>query len=95
MRVTAERYSAIAWAHTHLQAIILAYSTRTGRSGLDFNGLFTPDIHSVLHRVVDEGRPLCPITLVAGVLHTNEKTPGGYVKVSVFQQVFYDAFFAN
>ena len=96
MRVAAERYSAIAWARRHLQGIILAYFTLTRRFGPDLNDLlYTPDIHSFLHRDVDEARPLYPITLLAGAIHTNEKTPGGFFKASVFQQVFYDAFFAK
>ena len=88
MRVAAERYSAIAWARRHLQGIILACFTLTRRFGPDLNDLLCiPDIHSFLHRVVDEARSLYPIILLAGALHTNEKTPGVSFKDSAFQHL--------
>ena len=96
MGVAAEVYSAGACVWGHLQRVIQACSRGTLYTGLDLYDITSSiGFNSGLHRVVDEIRPHLPVALVAGVLHTNEKTPGGYVKVSVFQQVFYDAFFAN
>ena len=43
------------------------------------------------HRIVDEIRPYVPVALVAGALHTNEKTLRMRVKLRACQQVFYFA----
>ena len=47
--------------------------------------------NSGLHRLVDEMRPLLPVALGAGALHTHEKTPRLVVKPHASQQVFYFA----
>ena len=44
--------------------------------------------NSGLHRPVDEIRPDLPIALVAGALHTKQKTARNPVKLRAFEQVF-------
>ena len=66
--------------------------TGTGYFGPDFYDFATSiAINSGLHRVVDEIRPPLPVALLAGALHTHEKTPRILVKRHACQQVFYFA----
>ena len=45
-----------------------------------------------MRRLVDKIRPLIPVALPAGALHTNEKTPRIPVNCRACEQVFYVAF---
>ena len=92
MPVAAEVYSAGACARGHLQRVILACSSGTSYSGLDLYDIGSSiGFNSGLHRFVDEIRPFLPVALVAGALHTNEKTPRMPVKRQACQQVSYCA----
>ena len=90
MPVAAKVYSAVACVWGHLQRVILACSSGTSYFGLDLYDIAsTIGCNSLLHRLVDEIWPVRPVALVAGVLHTNEKTPMLPVKIRACQQVFY------
>ena len=93
MSAVAEEYSAVASERGHLQRVIQASSHFTVNSGLDlYDVFFSIGFNTGLHCVVDEIRPFAPVDVVAGALHTKEKTPRRYVRKShVFQQVFYFA----
>ena len=47
--------------------------------------------NSGLHRLVDKIWPLIPVVLLAGALHTNEKTPSIPFKCRACEEVFYVA----
>ena len=92
MLVTAEVYSAGARVRGHLQRVIQACSRGTCCSGLGLYDIVSSiGLNSGLHRLVDEIRPDLPFAVVAGALHTNEKTPRIPVKRRACQQVFYFA----
>ena len=92
MPVAAKVFSAGACVWGHLQRVILACSSGTSYFGLDLYDIAsTIGCNSLLHRLVDETWPVRPVALVAGVLHTNEKTPTIPVKFRACQQVFYFA----
>ena len=90
MRVAAEVFSAGATVGGYLQRVIQASFTATCYFGLDVYAIGTICGNSGAHRVVDESRPGCPVALVAGVFHANEKTSRMFVvKCCACQQVFY------
>ena len=92
MRIAAEVYSAGATVGSYLQRVIQASFTTTPCFGLDVYAIGTICGNSGAHRLVDESRPSCPVALVAGVFHANEKTSRIFVVIVKFracQQVFY------
>ena len=92
MPVGAKVYSAVACAWGHLQRVIQACSRGTRYFGLDLYDIGSSiGFNSGLHRLADEIRSRLPVALVAGALHTNEKTPRRRVKPRACQQVFYFA----
>ena len=92
MPVAAEAYAAGACVRGHLQRVIQACSRGTRYFGLDLYDIGSSiGFNSGLHRLVDEIRPPLPVALVAGALHTNEKTLRIPVKRHACQQVFYFA----
>ena len=79
MPVAAEVYSAGACVRGHLQRVIQACSRGTWYVGLDLYDIGSSiGFNSGLHRVVDDIRPVLPVALVAGPLHTHEKHPDEY-----------------
>ena len=92
LRVASEEYSAGACVRGHLQRVIPACSRDSVYSALDLYDIGSSiGFNSGLHRLVDEIRPHVPVALVAGALHTNEKTHRIPVKRRACQQVFYFA----
>ena len=95
MPVAPEGYSAGAWVRGHLHRVIQACSTSTPYFGLDLYHIGSlMDFNSFVHRVRYELRSLLPVPLLAGALHTKEKTPriiAGVVKRSAAQQIFHCA----